>query len=81
MDPVITKEVILHGNELKCGAFLNRIIVEMDMKLEMMQYLDGVKMPYRSVKDPEYNRVFDETAKKIYEVITGRPCPKSINID
>ena len=52
MDPVITKEGILHDNELECGAFLNRIVVEMDMKLEMMQYLDGVKMPDRSVKDP-----------------------------
>jgi hypothetical protein len=46
----------------------------------MLSYQKGVKMPERKIRDPEYNKVFDETARQIYEVITGRGCPESLRI-
>jgi len=48
------------------------------MKLNMLSYKKGVKAPGRIIQDPDYNRVFDETARRIYEVITGTGCPKSV---
>jgi hypothetical protein len=41
--------------------------------------MEGVKMPNRS-KDPEYSRIFDKTAKIIYEAVTGRSCPESVEV-
>ena len=32
------------------------------MKLNMLSYKKGVKAPGRIIQDPDYNRVFDETA-------------------
>jgi hypothetical protein len=50
------------------------------MKLDMFSYLKGVIVPGRNIQNPDYNRVFDETAKRIYEVITGRGCPESVKV-
>jgi hypothetical protein len=50
------------------------------MKLDMLSYLKGVTVPGRTIQNPGYNRVFDETARRIYEVITGRGCPKSVKV-
>ncbi len=46
----------------------------------MLDLLEGVKLPARDIKDPEYNRIFNETAKKVYKVITGRSCPESVMV-
>jgi hypothetical protein len=79
-EPVVTKDGILKDNQAQCQALLNRITVEIDMKLEMLSYQKGVKMPERKIRDPEYNKVFDETARQIYEVITGRGCPEAVKV-
>ncbi len=50
------------------------------MKLDMLSYQKGVKVPGRNIRNPDYNRVFDETAKRIYEVITGRECLESVKV-
>jgi hypothetical protein len=77
-EPVVTEDGILKDNQAQCQALLNRISVEIDMKLDMLCYLKDVKMPDRNIRNPDYNRVFNETAKRIYEVITGRGCPESV---
>jgi len=79
-EPVVTKDGILRDDKAQCHALLNRIAVEIDMKLDMLSYLKDVKMPDRTIRNPDYNRVFDETAKRIYEVITGRGCPESVKV-
>ena len=63
-----------------CQALLNRITVEIDMKLDMLSYLKGVIVPGRNIQNTDYNRVFDETTKRIYEVITGRDGPESVKV-
>ena len=62
-------------NQAQCQALLNRITVEIDMNLEMLSYQKGVKVLGRNIGNPDYNRVFDETARRIYEVVTGRALP------
>jgi hypothetical protein len=79
-EPVVTKDGILRDDKAQCQALLNRITVEIDMKLDMLSYLKDVKMPDRTIRNPDYNRVFDETAKRIYEVITGRRCPELMKV-
>jgi len=32
------------------------------------------------IQNPDYNRVFDETARRIYEAVTGRECPESVKV-
>jgi hypothetical protein len=79
-EPVVTKAGILRDDKDQCQALINRITVEIDTNLEMLSYQKGVKMPVRKIRDPEYNKVFDETARQIYEAITGRSCPESLRI-
>ncbi len=79
-EPVVTKAGILRDDKDQCQALINRITVEIDTNLEMLSYQKGVKMPERKIRDPEYNKVFDETARQIYEAITGRSCPESLRI-
>ena len=50
------------------------------MKLDMLSYLKGVTVPGRNIQNPDYNRVFDETARRIYEAVTGRECPESVKV-
>jgi hypothetical protein len=64
----------------QCQVLLNRITVEIDMKLDMLSYQKGVKVPSRNIQNPEYNQVFDETARRIYKLITGRRCPESVKV-
>ena len=64
----------------QCQALLNRITVEIDMKLDMLSYIKDILLPGRNIRNPDYNRVFDETARRIYEVITGRGCPESVKV-
>jgi hypothetical protein len=79
-EPDVTEDGILREDKAQCQALLNRITVEIDIKLDMLSYLKDVKMPDRAIRNPDYNRVFDETAKRIYEVITGRGCPESVKV-
>jgi hypothetical protein len=79
-EPVVTKTGILRDDKDQCQALINRITVEIDTNLEMLSYQKGVKMPERKIRDSEYNKVFDETARQIYEAITGRSCPESLRI-
>ncbi|MHC4457626.1 MAG: hypothetical protein ACYS0I_11140 [Planctomycetota bacterium] len=79
-EPVVTKNGILRGDQPQCQALINRITVEIDTNLEMLSYQKGVKMPVRNIKNSDYNQVFDKTAGHIYEVITGRECPKSVKV-
>jgi hypothetical protein len=79
-EPVVTEDGILKDDKAQCQALLNRITVEIDMKLDMLSYLKNVKMPDRTIRNPDYNRVFDKTAKGIYEAVTGRGCPESLKV-
>jgi hypothetical protein len=79
-EPLVTEAGILRDDQAQCQALLGRIAVEIDLHLETIDGLKGVKMPYRNAKDPEYNRVFDGTAKQIYKLITGRSCPKLLKV-
>ena len=75
-DPVITKEGILQDKEPECRALLDRMEFEIDLCLDKLEYLKGVKLPHRSIKDPEYGRFFDKTAVRLYKLITGRLYPR-----
>jgi hypothetical protein len=79
-EPLVTNDGIMGDDQAQCQALLNRITVEIDMKLDMLSYLKGVKVPGRNIRNPDYYRVFDETAKRVYKVITGRACPKSVKV-
>jgi hypothetical protein len=79
-EPVVTEDGILGDNKAQCQALLNRIAVEIDMKLDMLSYLKGVKVPSRNIQNPDYNRVFYETARRIYKAVTGRECHESLRI-
>ena len=79
-DPVVTKEGILQDNDPQCKSLLGRIEVEIDRHLDTLEYIKGGRLPFRSIKDRDFRRAFDETAQKVYEVITGREFPKSVNV-
>jgi hypothetical protein len=79
-EPVVTKAGILKDDQAQCQALLNRISVEIDMKLDMFSYQKGVKVLGRNIQNPDYNRVFDETARQVYEAVTGRECPESVRV-
>jgi hypothetical protein len=79
-EPVVTKEGILEDDQAQCQALLNRVTVEIDMKLDMLSYIKDVVVPGRNIQNPNYNQVFDETVKRIYEVITGRECPEGVKV-
>lgn len=74
----VTETGILNDNKDECQALLGRIAVEIDMNLEGLEFLEGVKIPNR--QDPDYRTVFNETAKRIYKSITDRSCPESVRV-
>jgi hypothetical protein len=77
-ESTVTKAGIMEDDQAQCQALLNRITVEIDMTMEMLSYQKGVKVPGRNIDNLDYNRVFDDTARRIYEAITGRVCPDSV---
>ena len=79
-EPTVTKSGIMEDDQAQCQALLNRITVEIDMTLDMISFQKGVKVPGRNIQNPDYNRIFDETVKRIYEVVTGRACPESVKV-
>ena len=79
-EPDVSEAGILRDNKAQCQALLNRITVEIDVKLDMLSYQKDIIVPGRNIQNPDYKKVFDETAKRIYEIITGRPCPESVKV-
>jgi len=71
--PVITMEGILTDDKAECQALFDRLCVEIDQSLEILESLGGVKLPRRTFKDREYKRAFDEAARRLYEIIADRP--------
>ena len=78
--PIVTENGILNDKLTECQTLLGRIAVEIDMHLDRLEDLEGVKMPDRGIKDPQYSRIFNETAIKIYRRITDRKCPKTLHV-
>ena len=79
-EPIVTEAGILIDDQAQCQALLNRIAVEIDMKLDMLSYQKDIKVPGRNIQNPDYTQVFNETASRIYTAITGRSCPESMNV-
>ncbi len=79
-EPIVTKAGILRDDKAQCQALINRITVEIDMNLEMLSYQKGVKVLGRNIGNPDYNRVFDDSARQIYKAVTGRGCPESVRV-
>jgi len=79
-EPLVTNDGIMGDDQAQCQSLINRITVEIDNNLEMLSYQKGIKAPGRNIRNPDYNQFFDETAKGIYEVITGRGCPESVKV-
>ena len=74
----VSEAGILSDKKDECQALLGRIAVDIDMNLEALDLLEGIKMPDRQA--PEYSAVFNETAKRVYESITDRSCPESVKV-
>ena len=68
-EPVVTEDGILGDDKVQCQALLNRITVEIDMKLDMLSYQKGVKVPGSNIQDPDYNQIFHETAWRISQLL------------
>ena len=71
----MTVDGILNGNQDECKALLEYIKMQMDMMLETLDYVDGVKFPLENRTGPEYRKLFDETALKVYEAMVGKSYP------
>ena len=74
--PEMTVDGILNGNQDECKALLEYIKMQMDMMLETLEYVDGVKFPLENRTGPEYRKLFDETALKVYEGVVGKSYPE-----
>ena len=79
--PVTTVEGILGDNKAQAQALLTRIVVEIDMNLDMLDCVDGIVFPDRNIANSTYNRAFDAAARQIYQGITGRPCPEGLKVE
>jgi hypothetical protein len=79
--PMITVEGILKDGKAQAQAFLSRIVIEIDMNLDMLDCVDGIDFPERSINNSAYNQAFDDAARQIYQGITGRPCPEGLKVE
>ena len=71
--PEMTVDGILNGNVPECQALLEYVKMQMDMTLEILEYVDGVKVPLENRTGADYKRLFDETALGVYEAVVGKP--------
>ena len=71
--PAMTVDGILNGNQDECHALLEHIKMQMDMILEILEYVDGVKFSLENRIGGEYRRFSDETALRMYEAVVGKP--------
>ena len=76
----ITEDGILEDDSAQCQVLLDRISVEIDMRLDMLSYLKDAEVFDRNIQNTDYRQFFDKTAKRIYEAVTGRDCPESVNV-
>jgi hypothetical protein len=79
--PVITVEGILNDDKAQAQALLTRIVVEIDMNLDVLEFVDGIVFPDPSINNLAYNQAFDDAARQIYQGITGRPCPEGLKLE
>ncbi|MCP4755873.1 MAG: hypothetical protein GY866_33850 [Proteobacteria bacterium] len=77
-DPFVTVEGIEQGDIAESQVLLNQLAMAIDMQLDLMDYLEGMEFPDRL--STEYTSTFNETAKALFESITGRPCPESLRV-
>ena len=73
--PEITVDGVLNGNQDECKTLLEYIKMQMDMMLETLEYVDGVKFPLDNRTGPGYRKLFDETAFVVYEAVVGKSYP------
>jgi hypothetical protein len=73
--PFMTVNGILSGKENECHTLLENLKIEMENLLGTLENVDGVKFPQENRTGPEYRKLFDETALKIYEGVVGKPYP------
>lgn len=78
--PVVTAAGIMKDDQAECQTLLGRLEVEIDLHLEMLDEIKGVKMPDRSINNTEYNRMFDDAARRLYKTITGSDFPRSVEV-
>ncbi len=71
--PSVTLEGILADDPGQCRAMADRIALEMEQHLEVLQRTDGI--PFPDGGDPDFSAAFGRTVRRIYEKIAGRPCP------
>jgi hypothetical protein len=45
------------------------------MNLDVLDFVDSIVIPDRSINNSAYNQAFDDAARQIYQRIVGRPCP------
>jgi hypothetical protein len=79
--PMITVEGILKDDKAQAQTLLSRIVIEIDMNLDMLDCVDGIDLPDRSIANSAYNRAFDDAARQIYQRIVGRPCPEGLRVE
>jgi len=79
--PVITVEGIQNDDKTQAQALLSRIVVEIDMNLDVLDFVDGIAFPDRSINNSAYNQAFDDAARQVYRAITGRPCPERLKVE
>jgi len=79
-EPTVTKEGILCDDAAQCKALFNRIAVEIDQRLQSLDFIEGIDSSRQAIDDSTYKFLFERTARNIYECITGQPCPTPINI-
>ena len=59
---------------------LEKIQIYNKLTLDVLESLKGVRFPRGNVEDEDYTLVFDQTAREVYEVITGRSYPRSSKV-
>jgi hypothetical protein len=79
--PVITVKGILNDDKAQARALLSRIVIEIDMNLDMLDCVDDIDFTERSIGNLAYNRTLDDAARHVYQRITGRPCPEGLRVE
>jgi hypothetical protein len=79
--PVITVEGILNDDKAQAQALLSRIVVEIDMNLDVLDFVDSIVISDRSITNSAYNQAFDDAARQIYQRITGHPSPEGLKVE
>ena len=78
-ETIVTIEGILLEDPAQCQALTDRIVIEMDQQLDMLERTEGI--PFSDRNDGEYDPLFHRTTRRIYEKIVGHPCPASVKIE